>query len=93
MGQIIDPKSFLIQQRDKSPSLPALEPSDLIRITELNMDIPLSLVLDEQKCYQHLKQMVSEYNGNAALTNKSPVDFDDLHTRYSEYIEALKSFF
>lgn len=92
MGQTLDPKAFLLQQRSSEPSFLVLKQSDLIKITELGVDIPLPTTLNEQEFYQHLKQAVSEYNANAALNSKLPVDFDGLHTRYSEYIEALKSF-
>ena len=92
MAQTFDPKAFLLRQRSNEPSVLVLKPSDLIKITELGVDIPLQTTLDEQEFYQYLKQAVSEYNAHAALNSKLPEDFDDLYTRYSEYIEAVKSF-
>jgi len=92
MGQTIDPKAFLLQQRGNELSAMVIKSSDLIKITELGIDVPLQLALAEQDFRMFLKQTVSEYNAHAALNSKSPEDFDDLYTRYSEYIEALKSF-
>jgi len=92
MGKTIEPKTFLMQQRTENQSVITLEPSDSLAITPLGVNIPLSVALNEQDFYFVLKKAVSEYNSNAALNGKLPEDFDDLHTRYFEYIEALKSF-
>ena len=78
--------------RGGESAIPPLSSSDLLSLPELGINVPLSLALSDQEFYSHLKKCVSDYNAAAALSSKSLVDFDDLHTRYTEYVEALKSF-
>ena len=89
MGKIINPKTFLLSMRSKGSSVGVLSPSDQLKLPELNITVPLKLALDHHAFYAHMKKAVSDYNANAALSGKSPLDFDDLHTRYSEYVAAL----
>ena len=89
MGKIINPKTFLLTMRSKGSSVTVLSPSDQLELPELNITVPLELALDHQAFYAHMKKAVSGYNAEASLNGKSPLDFDDLHTRYGEYIEAL----
>ena len=92
MGKTIEPRTFLRQQQGEKPSTSLIEPSDLLVISELNVRIPFAEVFEEQEFYQYLKKAVSEFNAGAALNGNAPADFDDLHTKYSEYLAALKSF-
>ena len=92
MKESIEPRAFLCQQRGAEPSASLIKLSDLLLISELNISVPFAEALDESKFYHYLKKTVSEFNANAALNGNPPLDFDDLHTRYSEYFAALKSF-
>lgn len=91
MGNIIDPKTFLTNLRQKDSQPAVIEHFDSIAVTELNINIKLEVALNEQEFYAYMKKAVSDYNANAAINGVSGKDFDDLHTRYNEYIEALKS--
>jgi len=92
MKNLIKPKKFLLQLKNDGTSAMKITPSDLIEVAELDLSVPFSEALDTSKFYDILKKAVSDFNSNAALNGKPSVDFDDLHTKYSEYIEALKLF-
>jgi len=92
MGKIIEPKAFLQQLQTGAQSALVISPSDLLKIEPLNVGVPLPVAFNESDFYQNLKEAVSNYNADAALSGGLSVDFDDLHTKYCEYIAALKSF-
>ena len=90
MTTIIRPKDFLIQLKNNRMAITKVATSDLLEITELGVTFPLAQTLNLSEFYHSLKKAVSDFNSDAALNGNSPIDFDDLHTKYSEYIEALK---
>jgi len=93
MAKVIQPKRFLLQL--KIPGFPnetTIHPTDFFEITELNLTIPVIDAVQSTIFYDRLKKAVSDFNSDAALNGKENVDFDDLYTRYSEYIEALVGF-
>jgi hypothetical protein len=92
MANIIKTKEFLIRLKNDSTSAVAIGVSDLLEITELGITIPFSEASNRSRFYDILKRAVSDFNSDAALNGNSPIDFDDLHTKYSEYVEVLKKF-
>ena len=90
MRKTIKPKDFLLQLRREGTIPTAISSSDLLEIAELSITLPLSMAFVEADFHETLKKAVSEFNSDAALSGFSPYDFDDLYTKYSEYIEALK---
>ncbi|MCL1990611.1 MAG: hypothetical protein FWG67_06955 [Defluviitaleaceae bacterium] len=90
MVTIIQPRDFLMRLKNDASSELAIRPSDLLLLPELAVTIPLSKALDEAAFYRTLKKAVSEFNSDAALNDRLFLDFDDLHTKYSEYAEVLK---
>ena len=92
MANIIKPRDFLTQLKNDRTTTVKIKPSDLLEIIELGIIIPLSKALNASEFYDTLKKAASDFNSDAALNGNLPIDFDDLHTKYSEYIEALKIF-
>lgn len=92
MANIIKPKDFLLQLKNNNESVVKIRISDLLEITELGVTFPLTTVSDVSEFYYILKKAVSDFNSDAAINGHPPIDFDDLHTKYSEYMEALKIF-
>jgi len=92
MRNVIKPKDFLLQLKKKGAMPTTISPSDLLEIVELGMVCPLSMAVVETAFHDTLKKAVSAFNSEAALNGFPPHDFDDLYTKYSEYIEALSSF-
>jgi len=92
MTKIIKPKNFLIRLKSQGITPAEIHPSDLLEVVELDMTLPFSEALDRSIFYQTLKKAVSDANSDAALSGHLPIDFDDLYTKYSEYLEALKIF-
>jgi len=92
MANIIKPKEFLTQLKNSGSPAPLINPSDLLEIAELNITIPLSKALKTIEFYDMLKKAVSDFNSDAALNGNLSVDFDDLYTRYSEYIAVMEYF-
>lgn len=92
MANIIHPKDFLLRLKKNSTSVVEIRTSDLLEITELGITLPFSIVSNVSAFYHILKKAVSDFNLDAAINSNPPLDFDDLHTKYSEYIEALKIF-
>ena len=92
MIKIIKPKEFLTQLKNNSKSTTKVMPSDLLEIAELNVSFTFSKALNDPEFYNILKKATSDFNSNAALNGNLAVDFDDLYIKYSEYIEALKTF-
>jgi len=92
MENIIKPREFLMQLKSEGMSAMAISSSDLLEIAELGITIPLSGALNVTEFYDILKKAVSDFNSDAALSGNPSIDFDDLHTRYNEYVEALKIF-
>jgi len=89
---LINPKDFLLQQRRNDFPLASIKPSDDVEIAEIGVIFPLSWALDDRVFYEKLKEATSLYNQQAALNSQDAIDFDDLHTRYWEYMMALKHF-
>ena len=92
MKNIIKPKDFLLQLKCEGAALAFISPSDLLEVAELDITFPLSVAMVKEGFYDALKKAVSEFNSDAALNGHAPHDFDDLYTKYSEYIEALSIF-
>jgi len=92
MASIIKPKDFLLRLKNEGISAAGISPSDLLEIAELSITIPFARALNAKEFYDTLKKAASAFNSDAALNGNPPIDFDDLYTRYSEYIEALKLF-
>jgi len=92
MENIIKPRKFLMQLKSEGMSAMAISSSDLLEIAELGITIPLSGALNVAAFYDTLKKAVSDFNSDAALSGNPPSDFDDLYTKYCEYIEVLKIF-
>jgi len=92
MANTIKPRDFLLQLKSEGTSATVIRLSDLLEIVELGITIPLSMALNVTVFYDILKRAVSDFNSDAALSSNPPIDFDDLYTKYSEYIEALKIF-
>ena len=91
MANIIKPKEYLMRLKKKGISVPVIGPSDLLEIAELNMTTPFANTVHTLEFYCALKKAVSDFNGQAAINDHQPVDFDDLYTKYIEYIEALQT--
>jgi len=92
MANIIKPREFLMRLKNEDSSTMVILPSDLLKIAELGITIPLSRALNEIEFYDTLKKAVSDFNSDAALSGNPSIDFDDLSTRYSEYVEVLGRF-
>ena len=93
MANVINPKDFLLQLKRTGKPLVMISPSvDMLEIAELGIILPLSKVLNPSEFYDALKKAVSEFNADAALNGTLYLDFDDLHTKYSEYMEVLERF-
>jgi len=92
MATIIRPRDFLIRLKSADGVAKEVMRSDLLEITELGITIPFSVAVNVSEFLDLLKKAVSDFNADAALSNRSPIDFDDLYTKYSEYVEALKGF-
>lgn len=90
MSKIIKPKEFLRRQKDFAPK--TIDLNSYIEITELEITIPVLKALQPATFYNVLKKAVSEFNAAAALNDNSYIDFDDLYTKYSEYMEAIINF-
>lgn len=91
MITIINPRDFLLQLKNNSATTLTMMPSDLLEIPELNLTLLFSKALEPAEFYDTLKKATSDFNSNATLNGKPPIDFDDLYTKYSEYIEVLKT--
>jgi len=92
MANIIKPRAFLTQLKKQGTSTVEIGPTDLLEITELGITIPLGKAVNGSVYDDTLKKAVSDFNSNAALNGNLTLDFDDLHTKYSEYIEVLRTF-
>ena len=92
MDNIIKPRDFLLQHKSNRATVEVVKTSDLIEISELGITLPLALALEESGFHSILKKAVSDFNSDAALNGALPVDFDDLYTKYSEYMAVLKLF-
>jgi len=92
MENIIKPRDFLIQLKSKGTTSVVILPSDLLEIAELSITIPVARALIISEFYNTLKKAVSDFNADSALSGNTPIDFDDLYTKYCEYVEALKGF-
>lgn len=98
MVNVINPKDFLLRLKRKDPPLLVITPTDVLEIVELGITIPISRALDSPVFYDTLKKAVSDFNADAALNENAHfnedayIDFDDLYTRYWEYVEVLKTF-
>lgn len=92
MAKIINPKDFLLQLKISGFPNKTLSSCDLIEVTELNTTFPILEATQPSKFYNLLKKAVSDFNSDAALNGKPDVDFDDLYTRYSEYMEVMMGF-
>ena len=91
MANIIQAKDFLLQLKHNNALPSKIMLSDLLEIPELGMTVPFSRVLNTLQFYDLLKKATSDFNSDAALSGYEFVDFDDLYTRYSEYVEAFKT--
>ena len=89
MANIINPRDFLMRLKSEGITSTLISPSDLLEIAELGITIPLVRASNVEEFYDILKKAVSDFNADAALTDGLSQDFDDLYTKYSEYIEAL----
>jgi len=91
MGTVIQPKKVLEAFR-KDGVKPALKINDVLFIEEIGKEISLRNALNEPLFHDLLKGAVSEVNQEAALDGTPVIDFDDLYTKYSEYVTALQWF-
>jgi len=82
----------LLQLKSTDETVKKVMLADLLEITELGMTIAFYLAVDVSKFYNLLKKAVSDFNADATLFDKELIDFDDLYTKYSEYVEVLKMF-
>jgi len=92
MARIINPKLFLKEARIPGFANGSITKEDLIEIVEINTSLPLIEAIEIESFSQRLKKEISDYNSQAALNGNDLVDFDDLNTKYIEYIEALTTF-
>ena len=92
MATIIQPRDFLKQLKENQPHAMVIRSSDLLEIPELSLTLSFLTAVNTADFYDTLKKAVSEFNSAAALYDLPSLDFDDLYTKYSEYIEALKPF-
>ena len=92
MANIIKPRDFLLRLKNEGTTATVIKPSDILEVAELGITFPFSRALDEAGFYDLLKKATSDFNSEAALSGNPPVDFDDLYTKYSEYVEALEIF-
>jgi|GEM_PF-1807896 len=92
MKNVIKPRDFLTKLRNEDITTVSLNSSDLLEIAELGITLPFSEILNNAVFYDILKRAVSDFNADAALTGRTSVDFDDLYTKYSEYVAVLESF-
>lgn len=91
MAKHISPKQYFQQFRDgTAPEISFAH--DFLLVEELGKSFSLAGVFDERRFLDDLKKATSEFNLDAALNGDAPLDFDDLSTKYCEYIETLKSF-
>jgi len=90
MENIIKPKDFLTRLKNNQGPRAAVRASDLMEIGEIDFTIPLAEALDSPLFYTTLKRAVSDYNADAFLSGRDSVDFDDLHTKYGEYVDTLQ---
>jgi len=91
-NKIIHPKQLLREARLHPHEKIKISLTDTLYVEEIHVKMPITAALDELAFYEQLKKATSDYNANAALNGTTPVDFDDLHTKYLEYIHALDSF-
>jgi len=89
--KVIQPKKMLKTFRIDGVQ-PPLNVEDVLLIEEIGSEMALRHGTCEQMFYNCLKEMVSAYNQEAELSGNLPVDFDDLHTKYSEYLAVLQTF-
>ena len=92
MTKIIHPKDFLKQQKRGGTPLANIKPTDRLKIAELGVTFTFSVALNKPEFYDALKKAVSSFNSEAALNGIDGIDFDDLYTKYDEYLSALASF-
>jgi len=92
MENIVKPREFLLRLKSTGVAAVEMMPSDLLEIAELGVTIPFSRALNVTEFYDILKKAASDFNSDAALSGNTPIDFDDLYTKYCEYVEALKGF-
>jgi len=91
MSKVIHPKKILEAFR-RHGDKPSVTRDDLLLIEELEEKLSLTCAIDEALFYNELKKMVSAFNQETALTGRPSIDFDDLYTKYSEYIAVLQPF-
>ncbi|MCL2560178.1 MAG: hypothetical protein FWE07_06785 [Turicibacter sp.] len=92
MKNVINPRNVLRQLKKDRASAPTISSSDLLEIDELGITVPFATAMANEAFYLVLKKAVSDYNSEAALAGTAPIDFDDLHTKYSEYVEVMANF-
>lgn len=91
MSTVIVPQEFL-----RATSINKKAPANLsgdteILISELDARFKYETIDNEEKLCRVLKQAVSDYNATAFLKGEPLEDFDDLSTKYGEYMLAMAS--
>lgn len=91
MSQLIVPRQLFTDLKNGTKP-PILSPNDVLVVEELGQEVLFSLAMDASDFYHFLKKGVAGYNSQAFLSNGDLLDFDDLYTKYEEYLEVLSLF-
>lgn len=67
-----------------------LQLQDILYFPEVKLALTYEQAKDVTNFKNHLKQAVSNYNSHAFLADEPLLDFDDLHTKYDEYMSVLE---
>lgn len=90
MKKQLNMRQFLIENAQCQTTEWSEETFERVEIPELVATLPLKEVFDADVFYTSLKRLVSTFNQEASLSGQAHADFDDLHTKYSEYVEAMR---